>query len=64
VTPALEAKSQSVLDDEPSIILEFQVNLDKDPALAEYNQRIINTLQKMAKNGRRRWTLRNTTNSP
>jgi hypothetical protein len=63
VTPALETKSLSVLDDEPIIILGFHVYLDKDPALAEYNRRIINTLEQMAKNGRRRWTIKNTTNN-
>ncbi len=65
VTQAFEsrklAKPLSVLDDEP-IILGFRVILDKEPAYAEYNQRILKTLADMAANGRKRHTIKSTAN--
>jgi len=41
-------------------ILDYSVVLDDEPALAEYNQRIINTLQKLADSGKRRHTIKST----
>jgi integrase len=42
-------------------ILDYSVVLDDEPAYAEYNQRIINTLQQMASDGRKRATIKSAT---
>jgi integrase len=41
----------------------YHVNLDTEPAYTEYNARIINTLQNMAKNGRKKATIKGATSA-